>query len=133
MSQVKVPAGSVRGSPPWGLQVAPSCPVVTCRDAPCLLMKALILLDQSPTLEISFSLNYLLGGSVSKYGHSGGYGSNTGRRQTLHPRLSSRARNILTLLTRKAGKRPRSSEREREDGGWAVVGDGLWKGTEEEC
>ena len=39
-----------------------------------LLTRTLILSDQGPTLMISFNLNYLLRGPISKYSHTLGYG-----------------------------------------------------------
>ena len=37
-----------------------------------LLIRILILLDQGSTLMTSFNLDYFLGGSISKYSHTGG-------------------------------------------------------------
>ena len=81
-SEVKVPAGLIFSEASLlGLEIAifSLCPhmVFSCWFIPLvslpLVIRAPVLLDQGPILTISFNLNYLFKGPISKYSHILGY------------------------------------------------------------
>lgn len=81
-SKIKVLVGSVTGEGfLFGLQMAPPhCVLIWWRKSSLvsLLRRTLILLYHYPTLMASFSFNYLLVGSISKYSHMEYKGFNIG-------------------------------------------------------